>query len=128
MSGGEPKSERLKALYWRDEILQVVFWIEGEGLGDEVDAAVLERFLGLGPGRARAYLERLVDEELLVLTASGEYRLSTRGREEGKRIFAEEFADVTRPAHGECGPECWCHQSPEEADACAEERTAAGGR
>lgn len=126
MSDGEPKSERLKALYWRDEILQVVFWIEGEGFGDAVDDAVLERFLGLEAGRASAYLDRLVDEELLV-RAPGGYQLSTRGREEGKRIFAEEFADVARPAHGECGAECWCHQSPEEADACARERAGAGG-
>lgn len=128
MSDSEPKSERLKALYWRSEILQVLFWIEGEGFGEEVDDAVLERFLGLEPGRAGAYLDRLVEEELLVRTLSGRYRLSARGREEGKRTFAEEFAEVTRPAHGECGAECWCHQSPEEADACAAERAGTGGR
>ncbi len=27
-----------------------------------------------------------------------------------------------RPTHGECDEDCWCHESPEEAARCLEER------
>ncbi|HEX2031402.1 MAG TPA: hypothetical protein VHL78_08390 [Actinomycetota bacterium] len=122
---GEPKSEALRALFWRDEILQVVFWLEGEGFGDEADAHTLERFLGVDARIGAQYLERLVEEGLLVRDGA-RYRLTERGRAEGGRIFSEEFAELTRPSHGECGEDCWCHASPEEAEVCLEERQAAG--
>ena len=47
MTPAEPKSEALRALYWRDEILQVMFWLRGEGFGDDADAPLIERFLGV---------------------------------------------------------------------------------
>lgn len=122
----QPKSESLRKLYWRDEILQVLFWMEGEGLGDTADIRTLERFLGVDADVIAAYLDVLVDEDHLTRDERGQIRLSQRGREDGARIFAEEFADLTRPSHGECGPDCWCHSSPEEAEACVEERLAHG--
>ena len=39
-------------------------------------------------------------------------------------VRATEFADLVGPTHGECGPSCWCHNSPEEADVCHAERLA----
>ncbi len=120
----QPKSEALRALYWRDEILQVMFWIKGEGFGDQVDAGLLERFLGVEAPVGLQFLDRLVDEGLLRHTDQGLYELTEEGHRFGARIFADEFADITRPAHGECGPDCWCHASPEEAEACAAERLA----
>jgi hypothetical protein len=126
----EPKSESLRVLYWRDEILQLLFWIKGEGLGDEVDPVLLERFLGVDAAVAKRYLDRLVEEQLLSSSSRTEYVLTPLGHELGARVFADEFADLTRPAHGECGDDCWCHASPEEAEACAQERLAPdpGGR
>lgn len=118
----EPKSEALRELYWRDEILQVMFWLQGEGFGDEIDERLLERFLGVDAARGLRYLSRMVEQGLLVRRADGRYALSERGRAEGARIFSEEFAELTRPTHGECGPECWCHSDPAEAEACAAER------
>lgn len=117
----EPKSPHLRAAYWREEILQVMFWIEGEGFGDAADVTTLERFLGLSAGTLGKYLDRMVEDGLL-LNEEGQYSLSEDGRREGSRVFAEEFADLTRPAHGECGPDCWCHASLDEAEACATER------
>lgn len=118
----EPKSEALRALFWRDEILQVMFWLKGEGLGDRVDPVLLERFLGVEAAVGVRYLDRLVDEGLLAVGAQGLYELTKEGHAQGAKLFADEFSDLTRPAHGECGPDCWCHASPEEAEACAEER------
>lgn len=117
----EPKSEALRALYWRDEILQVMFWLRGEGLAEEVTPELLERFLGVSASVSVGYLDRLVGEGYLVRDRE-KFALSGRGLEEGSRIFADEFADLTRPAHGECGPDCWCHTSVEEAEACLAER------
>jgi hypothetical protein len=122
----QPKSEALRALYWRDEILQMMFWIQGEGFGDRVDPALLERFLGVDAAVGLKYLDRLVDEGLL-RTEGGLYEMTEEGRSYGAKVFAEEFSDLTRPSHGECGPDCWCHASPEEAEACAAERLAASG-
>jgi predicted transcriptional regulator len=118
----EPKSEALRALYWREEILQMMFWIKGEGFGDEVHPKVLERFLGVRSQIGIEYLDRLAEEGMLVKTPEGRYSLTDEGHKLGARGFADEFADLTKPGHGECGDDCWCHASPEEAEACAAER------
>ncbi len=120
----EPKSDALRALYWRDEILQLMFWIQGEGFGDQIDPVLLERFLGVDARVGIRYLDRLCAEELLYRSVDGLYALTKQGHQHGARVFAEEFADLTRPGHGECDEGCWCHESPEEAAKCLEERVA----
>ncbi len=121
-----PKSASLRRLYWRREILQVMYWLHGEGLGDVVDAALLERFLGVDAAIGIGYLDQLVVEGYLEWAEKG-YTLSERGRAEGAEEFAAAFADITNPAHGECSPDCWCHASVDEAEACAAERVGAHG-
>jgi hypothetical protein len=121
-----PKSEALRTMYWRSEILQVMYWLRGEkfGLGpdyDQADPPLLERFLGVDANVGIQYLDRLVEEGDLVRVGD-RYALSERGRKEGALEFATSFDELTRPAHGECSDDCWCHNSPEEAEACAEER------
>jgi hypothetical protein len=117
-----PKSEALRNLYWRSEILQLMYWLRGEGLGEVVDAPLLERFLGVEAPVGVGYLDQLVEDGYLEELSPG-YVLSQRGLEEGKTEFALSFADLTRPAHGECSEDCWCHASVDEALACAAERT-----
>ncbi len=117
-----PKSPALRDLYWRSEILQVLYWLEGEGFGEVVDPPLIERFLGVDATIGITYLDRLVEEGYLQAAGDG-YRLSERGRDEGAQEFEAAFADITRPAHGECSPDCWCHVSVEEAEACAADRT-----
>jgi len=117
----EPKSDALRSLYWRSEILQVMFWLQGEGFGDIVDPPLIERFLGVDARVGLAFLDRLVDEGYL--TRDGEwFRLSERGHAEGAAEFASSFDDLLKPTHGECSADCWCHASPEEADACVASR------
>jgi len=119
----QPKSDGLRALYWRQEILQFMFWLKGEGLGERANWRTLERFFGAESPIGTAYLDRLVDEGFLA-TEDGRFVLTEQGVEESSRIFSEEFVDLTRPARGECGPDCWCHLSPDEAKACLAERAA----
>ena len=108
-------------MYWRSEILQVMYWLRGEGLGEVVDSDLLERFLGVESQLGLGYLEKLVEDGYLERVTSG-FVLSPIGLAEGKTEFALSFADLTRPAHGECSADCWCHNSVEEAIACAAER------
>ena len=121
MTVHQPKSDALRALYWRSEILQVMYWLRGEGFGDLVDARLLERFLGVDAEVGIRYLERLV-EEGYVIEFGGRFTLSELGAQEGALEFVSSFAELTKSAHGECSADCWCHSSPEEADACARER------
>lgn len=116
-----PKSDALAALYWRSEILQVMYWLRGEGFGDVVDPGLIERFLGVDAAIGMTYLDRLAEEGYLV--RDGEwYALSDFGLEHGAREFADSFADLTKPTHGECSDDCWCHASVDEADACVAHR------
>lgn len=112
-----PKSEALASLYWRSEILQVMYWLRGEGFGDLVDPGLIERFLGVDAAIGLTYLDRLVTEGYLVQDGDW-YALSEIGLEQGAREFTEAFADLTKPAHGECSDDCWCHVSVDEAEAC----------
>jgi hypothetical protein len=114
----EPRTEALRTLYWRSEILQVMYWLRGEGFGDLLDAPMLERYLGVEAAIGVSYLDRLVDEGYVVRDGDW-YALSDTGVKEGALEFASSFEDLTRPTHGECSEDCWCHASVDEASACA---------
>ncbi len=103
-NGGKP-FDPVQALRCRDDILQAMYWMRGEGFGEDADAASLTSFLALDEGLLREQLEILVDEGYLE-EAEGRYRLSEFGAKEGGRRFADEFSGLQETAHGECGPEC----------------------
>ncbi|MDQ3829836.1 MAG: hypothetical protein M3361_11140 [Candidatus Tectomicrobia bacterium] len=104
-----------QAIYWRDEILQLMFWLRGEGLFEDVAPDDLRRFLEADPGRLEERLEQLVQEGYLD-SSSGDgrrYRLNALGIEEGRRRFVDEFTPfLGRESHVVCGdPACECHTS-----------------
>jgi hypothetical protein len=105
----------LQGIYWRDEILQLMYWLKGEGLLDEVTADDLRRFLATDPGRLEVRLDQLVQEGYLESASEdiARYRLSTWGIDEGRRRFVDEFTPfLGRESHVECGdPGCECHTS-----------------
>jgi hypothetical protein len=114
--------DELEALRIRDEVLQAMYWMRSEGLADAPHAPELARFLAVPADTLAPYLARFCEDGYLERSGDG-FRLTARGEETGKRTFAEEFADLTRPTHGECDDDCWCHDSPEEAAKCLEART-----
>lgn len=120
---GAPKSEALRDLYWRSEILRVMYWLRGEGLGDVVDVPTIERFLGIGVRLGRRQLDRLVDDGYVVRDGDW-YSLSDAGLAEGEEEFATAFSELLRPTAGACSPECWCQMTDDEARACANQRAA----
>jgi hypothetical protein len=99
----------------QDEVLQVMFWLRGEKLADDVSPADVARFTGASPDAAREVLGRLV-ERALVSVRHGDvdqrFALTADGIREGGRRFADEFADLTKPGHGEChDPDCDCRRT-----------------
>ncbi len=109
----------VEALRHRDEILQVLFWLEGEGLAQEVRPADLLPFVEGGEAVIAGHLETLTRLGYLEQTGNepGRYRLSVVGRSEGGRRFTEEFAPLLRQGHGECNdPACECHVTGDPAD------------
>lgn len=111
----------LEALRVRDEVLQAMYWMRSEGIAEAPSANELARFLAVPVATLGPYLERFSADGYIEPANRG-WRLSPSGVDMGKRTFAEEFADLTKPTHGECDDDCWCHDSPEEAARCLEER------
>jgi hypothetical protein len=126
MTSSAPKSEQLRVLFWRSEILQVVYWLHGEGLGDLVDIDLIRTYLGVDTSEnLSTYLELLVADGSLV--RDGEwYALSARAMAEGEAEMATAFTDLVHPVVSECNDECWCQTSAAEADACARSRSRTG--
>ena len=104
----------------QDEVLQVMFWLRGERLASDVTVADVARFTGSSAEAIAAVLRRLVALGLVTSLqgdAAPRFALTAEGNREGGRRFADEFADLTKPGHGECGdPDCDCQRtgSPED--------------
>lgn len=103
-----------------DDVLQMMYWLRGERLAAAADVSTLERMSGLDPDQVQRALQTLLGRglvERLLVEESTEYRLTDEGVREGGRRFADEFSDLTKPGHGECGdPDCDCQRtgSPED--------------
>lgn len=116
--------DELEVLRLRDEVLQAMYWMSSEGISERPTAAELARFLALEPASLQAFLDRFVADGLLE-TDGTTFTLSTQGLENGKRTWADEMADLTKPTHGECDEDCWCHDSPEAAAECLRDHSGA---
>jgi DNA-binding MarR family transcriptional regulator len=113
--------DELEVLRVRDEVLQALYWMRAEGIDEAPAAGELARFLAVPVDTLSPFLDRFVRDGLLERQGTA-VRLTAEGEQLGKRAFADEFADLTKPGHGECDEDCWCHESPEEAARCLEER------
>lgn len=130
MSGKDGGAEDpLAALRCRDDILQAMYWMRGEGLEEEADARSLVSLLALEQEMIREQLEILAEEGYLE-ESGGRYRLSELGVREGGRRFADEFSDLQSMAHGECGPDCpHCKGIPRDACIhCSDEQPVFSGQ
>jgi hypothetical protein len=113
--------DELEVLRIRDEVLQAMYWMRAEGIADAPRGDELARFLAVPAATLQPYLDRFMADGLLESAGDG-VALTAHGQQEGKRAFADEFSDMTRQGHGECDDDCWCHDSPEEAASCLENR------
>ncbi len=97
------RSDSLRASYWRKELLGLLLWIRSEGFGDDLDAGLVERALGVERPRGVHHIDQLVDEGLLCCAGHGRYGLTDAGHRYVARIVADELVDVTCPGIGERG-------------------------
>jgi hypothetical protein len=68
-----------------DEILQMLFWVRGEGLAADADTADLARFSGLTEARIAGLLGRLTAQGLLRATTPGRGALTEDRRVRGRQ-------------------------------------------
>lgn len=107
----------------RDEILEVLYWLRGEGLHEEVRPRDLRPFLDLDSASVSGHLEALAAAGLVErrggdVRGSGDpaYRLTETGASEAGRRFVESFAELLGQGHGTaCAPDCDC-QDPAHPD------------
>jgi hydrogenase maturation protease len=100
-----------------DEILQILFWLQGEGIAEHSSARDLDRWVSVDESAIARVLSRMHDLGLVERVAEDRFRLTSEGKREGGRRFADEFSDMTKPGHGECGdPDCECQESGDPAD------------
>jgi hypothetical protein len=105
------------SIYWQDEILQVMYWMRGEGFGDKVSLAQLKKFLTTTDEILAANLSQLAKNGLVSSDFSDAYELTATGVKEGGRRFADEFDGMLKPGHYECNdPDCDCNDPNSNAD------------
>lgn len=108
----------------RDELLELFYWLEGEGLQASATIEAISRFVAIDPGAVGETLAQLVRRgDITPANERGEYGLTAEGRVEAARRFAQEFAPLLGQGHGECSdPDCDCHDDPAAAAECHAER------
>lgn len=110
--------DAVAGLRQRDEILQIMFWLYGEGLGPDVTVPDILRFIDDEAAVRHAVSQLLEDGYLEAVNdeTAVRYRLTATGIHEGRRRFLDEFEPyLARSAHGgECGSaDCDCHRGGE---------------
>lgn len=118
----EQSGSYLDHLFWRDEILQAMYWLQGEGIGRTSSAQSLSSLLDCGSDRLEGELRRLAAEGYLQPAGGGEYTMTDAGLETGRATFTSEFAELARSAHGACGPGCVCQRHRAGTAACQRQR------
>lgn len=103
-----PVTTALDRLVNREEILQICYWYQGEGLGDVYNAGLLQPFLNHAEDQIEFVFKELLRDGLLefVSAPAPGYRLTDSGKKQGGKLFADSFADFQKPGHGECAAGC----------------------
>jgi len=114
-TGGADALERLKE---REEILQIGYWYQGEGLGTTLTPQAVLPFLQADPFRLAETFEALAESGDLRRLESG-YDFTPTGKRKAARMFTETFTDFQQPGHGECVDDCCDGDEPCETHAHA---------
>ncbi len=105
------------SIFWQDEILQVMYWMRGEGFGENITLAQLKKFLDASDNVLAANLSQLAKHGLVNFDFSDFYELTETGVKEGGRRFADEFDGMLKQGHYECDdPNCDCNDPNSDAE------------
>ena len=116
--------EALEALFWREEILQVLYWMEGEGLADAIPLSRMLTLLNTTENNLLVHVQKNIDTGLLKttegsLTIKSSLQLTPAGKKEAGSIFRNAFEGMQKGGHGECGPDCeFCYHEGEKLEDC----------
>jgi len=109
-------NEEEPSIFWQDEILQVMYWMRGEGFGEKITVPQLKKFLDAPDETLVANLAELAKKKLVVFDVADFYELTETGVKEGGRRFADEFDGMLKPGHYECNdPDCDCNDPNSDA-------------
>lgn len=103
-----PENSALDRLVNREEVLEICYWYQGEGLGNVYNPTLLGPFLNRAPQEIDSALQELAQQgylEPVVAPAPG-YRLTTMGKKQAGQLFLESFSDFQKAGHGECDAGC----------------------
>ncbi|HET9533110.1 MAG TPA: hypothetical protein VFQ92_22330 [Blastocatellia bacterium] len=111
-SDRDDSKDPLDGLRLRDEVLQVMYWMTGEGFGRDFAPADIQKFLPADDAALVEALEQMILDGLIEKTDRDQYALTVQGKIEGGRRFADEFEGMMKPGHFECDePDCDCHNA-----------------
>ncbi len=116
--------QALDALFWREEILQVLYWMDGEGLADAVPFNRLMVLLNTTAENLLFHLKNNISTGYLktadpIITEKSSVQLTEAGKKEAGGIFRNAFEGMQNAGHGECGPDCpFCYQDGEKTEDC----------
>ena len=117
-------TQALDALFWREEILQVLYWMDGEGLADAVPFSRLMVLLNTDSHNLLLHLKKNIAAGFLKteddeVSEKSSVLLTPEGKKEAGSIFRSAFEGMQNAGHGECGPDCpFCYQDGEKTEDC----------
>ncbi len=102
----------------RDDVLQFLYWMKGERLGEAFSLPQLTGYLRQPEGDLSRAVSALLESGLLEREDDGRLRLSALGELEGRRRFEDEFEPyLGHESHLMCDdPDCDCHSPDWEGD------------
>ncbi len=97
----------LDALFWREEILQVLYWMDGEGLAAAVPFNRLLSLLNTTPENLLHHLQKNIEAGYLKIeedsvSENSLMQLTPAGKKEAGGIFRNAFEGMQKAGHGEC--------------------------
>jgi len=114
----------VNTLFWREEILQVLYWMEGERLADAVPFSRLISLLNTTNENLLLHLQKNIEAGYLKtddkqITENSAVQLTAVGKKEAGGIFRNAFEGMQKGSHGECGPDCeFCYLEGEKLEDC----------
>ncbi len=124
MDSNNKNKEAFDGLFWREEILQVLYWMDGEGLAKAIPLSRLQSLLNTSPENLLLHIEKNIQAGYLVtenglLTKMSSIQLTPAGKKEAGGIFRNAFEGMQKGGHGECGPDCeFCYHEGEKLEDC----------
>lgn len=118
------KNQALDALFWKEEILQILYWMEGEELAEAIPFTRLLALLNTSSENLLYHLSKneeagWIFRDTDVLNETSTFCLTTAGKKEAGLIFRKAFDGMQKAGHGECGPDCeFCYHEGKKLENC----------